>query len=602
MNKKPPAEARYFGPADEPLFGWLHRSAGGADAGLALVVCSPFGFEEVCMRRSLRQLALDTSQAGFPTLRFDYAACGHSGGDEDDGTDLTPRWLASIHRAIDAVKQASGASHVVLLGIRLGALLAAQAALGRNDVHGLMLVAPVVRGRAYLRELTMLGGSGQEIGPPGEAAGRAMESAGFSLSAATCETLSRLDLRSLTGAPARRVLVVERDDLPGADDLVPAWQRLGVQMTVARWPGYAAMADDPQRAVTPRQIVDGVVGTLQQWRRGLPARAEMSAHPADWGTSSLVDPEAGAWVEAVVEIDAGPAARLFGVMCRPADASEVPAREGPAVLMLNAGSVHAIGPNRLWVRLARRWAARGVRVLRVDLTGLGDSAARGDAEDNVVYSLHAMDDVAAALHYLRACEGATSCHVMGLCSGAYHAFKAATTGLAVDSALMINPLTYFWVPGTPLTEIRDHAVISLGNRYRSLLLTWDPWRRFLRGDLDLCAIAVVGWRALTRAIGLPARRVARWLRLPLKNDLGRALRRASDAGIALRFVFAAGAAGHTLLMQESHGALPAALSQGDLSVTLVPDADHTFTRGAARDRLVLVLDRLMAQCCGLARD
>jgi alpha-beta hydrolase superfamily lysophospholipase len=597
MNTPPRAEARYFGSSDEPLLGWFHCGDREAGTDLALVVCNPFGFEEVCMHRSLRQLALDSSRAGVPTLRFDYAACGHSAGDEDDGADQVPRWVASIHQAIDAVKQASGAPRVVLLGVRLGALLAAQAALERDDVHGLMLVAPVLRGRDHLRELTMLGGHGA-----GDGAVRTIESAGFSLSAATCETLSRLDLRSLTGAPAPRVLVVERDDHPSTDALARAWERLGVHVTVERWPGYAAMADDPQRAVTPRQIVDGVVGALQQWRREVPARSMVSIQRADWGTSSLVDPTASAWAETVVHIDAGAGASMFGVICRPAGASAALAGEVPAVLLLNAGSVHAIGPNRLWVRLARRWAARGVRVLRVDLTGLGDSAARPNADDNVVYSLHAMDDVAAALNYLRGPEGATACHVMGLCSGAYHAFKAVTLRLAVDSALMINPLTYFWVPGTPLTEIRDHAVISLGNRYRSLLLTWDPWRRLLRGDLDLRAIGVAGWRTLVRGTRLHARRLARRLRLPLKNDLGHELRRASDAGIALRFVFAADAPGHTLLVQESDGALPAALERGDLSLTVVPDADHTFSRGAARDHLVLVLDRLMAQSCGLARD
>lgn len=587
----PRAEARYFGPAEQPLFGWLHRSADSGEVGLAMVVCNPFGFEAVCMHRSLRQIAIAAAGVGVPTLRFDYAACGHSAGDDADDGDLLPRWVASVHGAIDAAKQATGAARVVLFGVRLGAALAAMAAVERDDVHGLILVAPVVRGRAYLRELRLLGGAATAA--PADAR-RGLESAGFVLSQVTCDAVSRLDLKALTRAPASRVVVVERDDLQDPGDLTTAWQSLGAQAVTQRWPGYAAMADDPQRAAVPRHIVDGVLSTLRDWQIDAP---RVPARAAAWGAESMQDPQAGAWTECTLHIEAGEGGALFGVMCRPA-AARWP-HEGPAVLMLNAGSVHAIGPNRLWVRLARRWAARGMRVLRVDITGIGDSAARPDAIDNVVYSPHAMRDVAAALTHLRAREGATACHVMGLCSGAYHAFKAATTGLEVDSALMINPLTYFWAPGTPLTDIKDYEVISLGSRYGALLLTSDPWRRLVRGELDLRVIGAVAWRALARGVSLPLRALARGLHLPLKNDLARELRRAAEAGIPLRFVFAANAPGHALLAQQSGGALSVALRRGEVSVTFVADADHTFTAAEARDRLVGLLDGLAVQAFGL---
>jgi len=39
--------------------------------------------------------------------------------------------------------------------------------------------------------------------------------------------------------------------------------------------------------------------------------------------------------------------------------------------------------------------------------------------------------------------------------------------------------------------------------------------------------------------------------------------------------------------------------RGEVSVTFVADADHTFTGVDARDRLVHVLDSLAGQACGL---
>lgn len=593
----PGAEALYFGPAEARLFGWLHRPAASADVGLALVICNPFGFEEVCAHRALRDLAQAAAEAGVPTLRFDYAGCGNSDGD-DAQANMLERWLASVHCAVDAVKHASGARQVCLFGVRLGALLATLAASSREDVRGLVAVAPVLRGRLHLRELTVLARTG--IAAPQATGDGRLESAGFVLSAATCGALSAVDLRTLLRPPAPRVLVVERDDLPDAVNWAPVLERLGAEVISARWPGYAAMVDDPQRAVTPQRIVVGVVDTLAAWQAGMP---HTPAAAAAWGTTALqpspAAAEGPASTEAPVHIDVG-GSSLFAVLHRPVEAAGAASGPRPAVLMLNSGSVHSIGPNRLWVRLARRWAGQGLLVMRLDIAGIGDSAARSGAPDNVVYSPHAMADVAAALDHLRTREGAGPCHVMGLCSGAYHAFKAATTGLPVASALMINPLTYFWEQGTRLTDIKDYEVIELADKYRTKLFTRQPWQRLLRGDLHLSLIATVAWRRLAHVAHLGARELARWLRLPLKDDLARELRSAVRAHVGLRFVFASNAPGHTLLQQQSGRALARLIARGGVAIEFVADADHTFTQADARERLVRVLDAAVQRVSGVA--
>ena len=50
-----------------------------------------------------------------------------------------------------------------------------------------------------------------------------------------------------------------------------------------------------------------------------------------------------------------------------------------AFVFLNAGVVHRVGPNRIYVTAARRLAARGFLSVRFDLSGLGDSSSRRDA-------------------------------------------------------------------------------------------------------------------------------------------------------------------------------------------------------------------------------
>jgi alpha-beta hydrolase superfamily lysophospholipase len=577
----PPARAFYFGTEGARLFGWLHLPAPEARRGLGVVVCNPFGFEEVCAHRSLRHFAQAFSAAGWPSLRFDHAGCGDSEGDEFD-PDLLSRWVAGVHAAVDTLKATSGVSQVVLLGVRLGATLAALAATARDDIAGLVAIAPVVRGRAYIRELTMLGESGRaSSASPADV----LESAGFVMARTTQESLSQIDLRRLDTAPAPHVLIVPRDDLDGGVDWQPSLSALGAAVRVEPWPGYAGMMQDPQRTIVPEQIVRGVVQCLQAWDVGL----------APQPVAAMPEPQAVLKVSAAVQerpvfVPAGASSVLFGVLSEPAGTARRPGR--PAVLMLNSGAVHHIGPNRLWVRLARQWAARGTTVLRIDLSGVGDSDARMGAQENVVYSAHAIADVSDSLAYLRGELQAGECHLLGLCSGGYHAFKAAVAGQPVVSSTVINPLTYFWRDGDTLRDVKDYELGALTSRYRDKIFTREPWLKLLRGQLDARVVMQVGLRRAWSRVAPHLLRLARRLRIPLRDDLAGELAMAVQQGIRLRFVFAAHAPGYELLRQQGGSAIERLVDRHLASLDFVPDADHTFTRLEARERLVALLDRL----------
>ncbi len=581
----------YFGREGAELFGWLHDADPAARKGLGLLIVNPFGFEEVCAHRSLRHFADAASAAGFPSLRFDLAGCGNSQGDEFE-SHVPTKWLGSVHDAIDTLKRTGGVTQVLVLGVRLGATLATLVASERDDVAGLIAIAPVVRGRAYVRELTMLGQTGS---PPGEGENGALESAGFLMTSETASSVSQVDLRALHHRPAPRVLIVERDDMIGMSEWAPALQKLGAEVRVERWPGYARMLDDAQRAVVPELMVAGVLACMTAWsaqaalspvaaeapdRLSLPCRVAL---PGGGGAQVLETP---------VHIDTGSATRLFGVLVTP-EADSARAGPRPAVLLLNSGSIHHIGPNRLWARLARQWAARGMTVLRLDIAGIGDSPPRPGTRENVVYSPHAIDDVAAALSFLRSQVGASECHLVGLCSGAYHAFKAAVAGQPVASALMINPLTYFWKEGTRLSDVKDYEIVELTAKFRGKLFTREPWLKLLHGELDVRLVAEVAAR---RAWGLVAPHLveaARALRIPLRHNLARELEGAARQGIRLRFVFAERAPGFALLRKQSGRAMQRLLEQQAASIDFIANADHTFTRLEARERLVAVLDRLV---------
>ena len=141
-----------FGPVSRQLFGLYHAAQGGADGGLAVLICAPFGQEAIRSHRLFRLLADRLSRAGVAVLRFDYFGAGDSPGDDADGE--FEGWRRDVCAAHEELRRRTGARRIVWLGARLGATLTLLAARnGRCDPARLVLWDPIVSGSDYLELL-----------------------------------------------------------------------------------------------------------------------------------------------------------------------------------------------------------------------------------------------------------------------------------------------------------------------------------------------------------------------------------------------------------------------------------------------------------------
>jgi hypothetical protein len=265
-----------------------------------------------------------------------------------------------------------------------------------------------------------------------------------------------------------------------------------------------------------------------------------------------------------------------------------------AIVLLNAGAVHHIGPSRLYVDLARRWAQLGHIVLRFDIRGIGDSPALAGHAENVVYPSGAVSDIATAVQYLRDAWGASELHAVGLCAGAYHAFKSAAASLPLKGIVLINPLVFYWRDGLSV-EYPEHRIASDMQRYQTNAFRLASWIKLLRGEVHLGELAHVLARRLAALAFDPMRALGHILRIPMHKDLGADLGRAADRGVDLQFVFAREEPGIELLRNKGGYAARRLRKQGRLGVHVIDGADHTFTdrtsRGALLDFLASKLDR-----------
>jgi pimeloyl-ACP methyl ester carboxylesterase len=132
----------YFGTGERRLFGVYDPAHSLGKAARAAVICHPWGNEQIHAYRTLRQLAARLSQQGFHVLRFDYFATGDSAGRTGENDLAGSR--RDVETAIAELRGITGAGRLTLIGLRLGASLAADACAGRlEEVEALVLWDPL---------------------------------------------------------------------------------------------------------------------------------------------------------------------------------------------------------------------------------------------------------------------------------------------------------------------------------------------------------------------------------------------------------------------------------------------------------------------------
>lgn len=275
--------------------------------------------------------------------------------------------------------------------------------------------------------------------------------------------------------------------------------------------------------------------------------------------------------------------KLFGIFTESRH-SEMRRR---AVILLNAGATHHVGPNRMYVALARRWAEHGYLVLRIDLGGLGDSPPVGGQPENEVYPTTAVEEIRAAVEFMRRRYEITSIALGGLCSGAYHALRAAVDGVEVTRIIMVNPLNFFWQAGKTQNDLLRLGLVHNPDLYFRQNIPSRFWKKLFSGQVNirrLFEIYVSYGFALFQWV---ARDFARALHLRLPRDLGNELKEVASRGIGIVFLFARGDPGIALLRHQA-GSAVRRLEQ-HCRVHFIDGADHIFSQNAPRAELESLL-------------
>ena len=246
----------------------------------------------------------------------------------------------------------------------------------------------------------------------------------------------------------------------------------------------------------------------------------------------------------------------------------VNAHNHPAIVLLNAGVLHRVGPNRLYVKIARTLASAGFVVLRFDLSGIGDSKAR---RDNLPLSFDksAVSDAQEAMDFLTTARGVQRFVLMGLCSGADNAFRVACVDSRVVGAVLIN----FYAVGT--TEYLFHS-------HSRRLLNYRSWWRLITGKSEI-------WSILRSKIAKQTRQLNKDLVVPSMEKVIADLRSLVNRGVDLCFIYSASGPALYNYRSRFENEVRSLRSHGKLRVEFFSESDHALTLLSDQESVVKVI-------------
>ena len=357
-------------------------------------------------------------------LRFSYDGTGDSSGTLED-PERVRAWEDSVVRAVGVLWEA-GVDRVGAVGMRLGATLLTRAADVARPPAGRARAVGPLRQRPRVRALP----AGPDGYPPRRARRRR-------------DRLrhSRLLLPDVPGRRARPG-GDRRAVGPGAPTLVltrpeGSNRRLeralaGGRVELGRPPSVRRCCSTSRRSAP--KCPDGPSGrspdgSRDVWRDPRDrwwCRRPRRRRRRQWASTPAVGPSGSM---RCASGDLG----LFAIATEPEGGGR-----GPWMVFLNVATEHHIGPGRQWVELARAWAGHGLRSLRVDFSGVGDSPVRpGQVAERHLRPRVVGRPLGSSAPRVAPRDPSDTAWI-GLCSGGYGALEAALM-VGARGAYVLNP-------------------------------------------------------------------------------------------------------------------------------------------------------------------
>ncbi|MGI9423401.1 MAG: hypothetical protein ACR2PA_09415 [Hyphomicrobiaceae bacterium] len=253
-------EPFHFESSGDELFGMYHP-ASDPNARRGVVLCPPFVSEANRIYQGTRVLAQRWSDKAH-VLRFDYSGTGDSFGDWERAGPA--RWIADIAQAASELTEISGASKIVLAGVRFGALLAANSAV-QSGASELILWDPVLSGKQYRDDLNSMHQKliGSHVALSRNERSQAnSELCGFGLASWMDTEIPALAMPAALPETVETVRVVQTIDQDINGRVFDAWADNGRGLEFHSVDFHCAWDSDPEAVLNPSPVIEELARCL----------------------------------------------------------------------------------------------------------------------------------------------------------------------------------------------------------------------------------------------------------------------------------------------------------------------------------------------------
>ena len=257
---------------------------------------------------------------------------------------------------------------------------------------------------------------------------------------------------------------------------------------------------------------------------------------------------------------------LVGILHSPSEPSNI------GVLIVVGGPQYRIGSHRHFVEIARDIATAGYPVLRFDCRGMGDS--EGVARDFQKVG----DDVRLAADCLFQHVDSLSSYVAwGLCDAASAILMHMINDDRLRGIVLLNP----WIR-------RDDTLArtTITHYYRKRFQSLNAWKRLISGNVSIRTTALDFMRGLNSVVALFIKSISPTMNSQLQlrdfRDIMRVNLSRFTGSVLIILADSDLTAAEFLDVSKSDKRWRKVLSNDDIEMTVISDADHTFSFQAAK--------------------